>query len=588
MSDWDVTLDGVDYMLVPGSYRVASDAVEEARTERQRLSGFASGLNHAVAVNGGGLLSGHRVWPAPWPLLSGGIGPAPAGQAVSGLVGVGEPKLTASDRDWLFIVAGTGVYRWNRDVVSAPVNRKTLSAAGTCIVRVANGLYIGHGATADVSRYDDATNTLTASALGAGVKASMLGTFSRGIVLVAPSFPMTLHLYYGNSLTYKRSWALDGNILGFAQLGDRMIVATDAGLYVLSGEWYQDVDPPAPPETLRLTSWGTLSGQLQDNDDFEWMIVYQGRLCAWVGKQVVQLDESRGIWQPSGLEGGQSHGAAVVNGWLFVSLTPRSASTTYQLWGFNGSGWWLLDEVSGTNTLLSPTADGEGQLVAFTSSSGAMTAWDVADRLTALTLASPFTVTTSMFDGGDADRPSHWRRVGIELARMDGQEVGNWSAGIEYSTDGGTTWVSAGSAVAVMSERASVSYPLDVESRGLQLRISLERTSGLPPFITTIWAEHETLDDSARRRRWQFRIQARFRGINRSGALDARTGQQIRAGLWSLWEQATTCSFRDVDFVATAIERDVRIAAIREEWPKPASVNDVGAFSEIEMTLVEQ
>ena len=40
----------------------------------------------------------------------------------------------------------------------------------------------------------------------------------------------------------------------------------------------------APPETLRLTSWGTLSGQLQDTDDFDWMMVYQGRLFAWLGR----------------------------------------------------------------------------------------------------------------------------------------------------------------------------------------------------------------------------------------------------------------------------------------------------------------
>ena len=587
MSDWDITLDGVDYMLAPGSYRAFHDPVPDQRSVRQRLAGFEAGLNVSRPVASGGLLEGLRAWPAPWPLGAGGIGPAPAAQSVSGAISSSQPKLAASDQDYLYIVAGTTFYRWDRAIASAPVNRKTLAAAGTCLARLKNTFYIGHGAAADVSLYDDATNTLTASALGAGVTASLLGTFSRGIVLVAPSFPMTLHIFYGNSLTYKRSWSLDGTILGFAQLGSRMIVATDAGLHVLSGDWYQDSDPPAPPETLRLTSWGTLSGQLQDADDFSWLIVYQGRLLAWLGKRVVQLDESRETWQPAGLEGSQTYGAAVVNGWLLVSISPPSAATTCQIWGYNGSGWWLLDETSGINTFLSPTADGAGRLLAFTASSGNLTAWDLGEMMDATTLATPFSVTTPLLDGGEPDRPKHWHRAGIELARTDGQPVGNWSAAIEYSTDGGTTWTSAGSATAITDELATISEPLDVESATLLLRLTLTQASGLPPFVTTIWAEHEPLDDSVRRRRWQFRIQARPRGVNRAGALDPRTGQQIRTALWTVWEAAQTVPFRDVDYAETRTERDVRVTAIREDWPKPADANTLGAFSVLEVTLAE-
>ncbi|MDQ3548826.1 MAG: hypothetical protein M3439_08395, partial [Chloroflexota bacterium] len=526
MSDWDITLDGVDYMLVPGSYRAFHDPPVETRMERLRLRGFTTGLNQPHPVDGGGLLTGLRAWPAPWPLGTEGIGPAPAAQAVSGAISTSQPKLMASDSDYLYIVAGTTVYRWDRSVASAPVNRKTLAAAATCLVRLKDVLFIGHGLGADVGLYDDATNALTPSALGAGIKASMIGTFSRGIVLVAPNFPMTLHIYYGAGLTYKRSWSLDGNILGFAQLGNRMIVATDAGLHVLSGEWYQDADPPAPPETLRLTSWGTLSGQLQDEDDFSWLIVYQGRLFAWLGKRVVGLDEARESWQPFGLEGSLTHGAAVVNGWLLVSLSPRASPTTYQIWGYNGSGWWLLDEASITNTLLAPAAGGAGQLVAFTSSSGNIATWEFDDTTTAASLASPFSITTPLLDDGEPDRVKHWQRIGVELARTDGQPVGDWSASIEYSTDGSATWTSAGTAVTVANELASIAYPLDVEASGLLLRLTLKRTSGLPPFVTTIWAEHATPDDSARQRRWQFRIHARSRGVNRADAPDTRTAQQ--------------------------------------------------------------
>ena len=98
MSDWDITLDGVDYMLVPGSYRAFHDPPVETRMERLRLRGFTTGLNQPHPVDGGGLLTGLRAWPAPWPLGTEGIGPAPAAQAVSGAISTSQPKLSAPVR----------------------------------------------------------------------------------------------------------------------------------------------------------------------------------------------------------------------------------------------------------------------------------------------------------------------------------------------------------------------------------------------------------------------------------------------------------------------------------------------------------
>jgi hypothetical protein len=559
-------------MLVPGSYRAAHEPLGDGRLGRERLAGFAEGLPAAL-----------RAWPARWPMGTDGIGPAPARQVVSGAVGSSEPKLTASDLDYCYIVSGTTVYRWDRSIASAPVSRKTLTAGATCLARLRSGLFIGAGAAADVAFYDDASNTLTASALGAGVTATMLGTFSRGVVLVAPGFPMTLHLFYGNSLTYSRSWSLDGNILGFAQLGSRMIVATDAGLHVLSGEWYQDADPPAPPETLRLTSWGTLSGQLQDDDDFSWLIVYQGRLFAWLGRQVVVLDEGRETWQPAGLTGGATAGAAVVNGWLLISISPTGESSTYQLWGYNGSGWWLLDETSGTNTLATPAADGAGRLLAFTPASGNISAWDLAETTIATTLASPFSVTTPLLDAGEPERRKHWRRAGVELARTDGQPVGDWSAQLAYSIDGGASWTHAGTATSITNQLASLSATLDLDSAAIMLRVTLTQSSGLPPFITAIWVEHTTLNDAIRRT-WQFKVAARPRAVNRAGTLDPRTAQQTRDALWALWQAAEPIPFSDID---ASPARNVRITAVREDGPKPAAVSDAGVSSVIELILTE-
>lgn len=561
---YDITLDNQGYMLVPGSYRATHET--ERMTKRLRMP--AEGLRGLGA----------------WPGGVRGVGPGQGGQAVTGTVSASEPKLTASDADYLYIAAGSTLYRWDRAIGTAPVSRKALAAAASCMVRLNDELFIGYGSSADVGRYDDVTNTLTASALGAGVQATLLATFSRGVVLVAPGFPANLHLYYGNSLTYTRTWKLDGRILNVCQLGDRMVVATDAGLHILTGSWYQDTDPPAPPETLRLTSWGTLSGQLQDNDDFAWMIVFGGRLFAWLGKRVVVFDETRGWWEPTGLLGLGTDGAAVVNGWLLTTITPRGTTAKRQLWGYNGERWWLLEEVASgaVNQLDFPSADGAGKLVTFRTASTTLRAYNL-DSTSGSTLVSPFSVTSDPLDGGEPDRLKRWLRVGVELERTDGQAVGSWSFALEYSIDGGTTWTSAGAASVITDELASIEYTISAASHALLLRITGTRTSGLPPFITTLWCE---FDSAAAQRRWQFTIHARAKGIDRDGALDPRTGQTIRSAIWTLWEVGEPIPFRDIDYSVTTDERTVRLTALRESWPKPADQEVLGAETMLEVTVV--
>jgi hypothetical protein len=578
MSDWDITLGDQQYMLVPGSYRTSIDN-GASPPQRIRINGFAGGLGQVGAE--GGLLSGLGAWPAPWPVGAAGVGPGPMAQAVSGSVGSAEPKLAASDTEYLYIVAGSTIYRWDRALGTAPVNRKILPAAATCLVRLNDTLLIGHGSAADIARYDDATGTLTTSALGSGIAASMLATFSRSVVLVAPGFPMNLHIYYGNSLSYHRVWQLDGRILAMTQHGDALIVATDAGLHRLTGTWNQDTDPPAPDESLRLTSWGTLSGQLQDADDFAWMTVYQGRLMAWLGKRVVIYDEARGWWRQAGPEGASTAGAAVVNGWLLTTITPHASATTHQLWGYDGSGWWLLDEIMGASTLDAPTSDGGGRLVTFQSGGGDMRAYDLDDTTTASTLASPFTLTTPPIDAGTPDRSKTWRRVGMELTRPDGATVGEWTYAIDYSTDGGGTWTSAGAAASVSSAQASIEYAINASGTTLLLRVTGTRVSGLPPFIRAIWVAYDARDTA--RRRWQFRIMARERGINRTGALDTRSAQDIRDALWALRDVTPPVTFTDID----ATSHTIHLTTIREDCPKPAD-HATGVGTVVEVVVEEE
>lgn len=576
MSDWDITLDGQGFMVMPDSYRASTAGEARIHRERSRIDDFSTG------IGAGGLLSGTGAWHAPAGLA--GVGPGPAARSIAGTISTAMPKLTASDTSYLFVVAGNVVYRWNRDVTSAPVNRQTLAANATSLVRLNDALFLAHGAAADIARYDDATNTLTPSALGAGVKATMIGTFSRGIVLVAPGFPMNLHYWYGNSLSYRRTWKLDGRILGFVQHDDALVVATDAGLHILSGSWHQDVDPPAPPETLRLSSWGTLSGQLQDSDDFAWMIVYQGRLIAWLGKRVMVYTSADSTWRPTGLDGESTFGAAVVNGWLLTTIAPRGSATRWQLWGYDGTGWWLLSDASGANTLDDPAGDGAGKLVTFDSGGGNLRAWDIDDRDSPQFLTSPFTFTTPPLTIGDGSRDTRWTRVGIDLARPGVTTIGEWSYELEVSGDGGATWLAAGS-TPVSDAIASISLPVDLDSRTLLVRITGTRitTSGPPALITAVWAEGE--QQTLPPRRWQLAIHARDRTINRAGAADPRSGQEIREALWTLWRDGSAIPFQDVDDAANPTTRTVRIVAIREDWPRTANAIAPGADTTIEIVL---
>ncbi len=563
MPDYDITLGGAAYMVAAGGYRASAGGAASLRGGRQRMSPAEGVLRSLGALPDG----------------SGGAGPGPAAQAVAGSVAAGQPALAASDRDYLFLASGTTLYRWGRDVASAPLSRTALPAVATCLTRVNGLLLVGFGAAADVASWDDATATLVTSALGAGVKASMLGSHSRAVVLVGPTAPVNLHVYFGSSLSYRRTWKLDGRIRTLAPFEDGMVVATDAGLHRLSGDWYQEADPPAPDDTLRLAAWSTLTGQLQDADDFAWMTVYQGRMMAWLGKRVVRYDAARGWWLPAGLAAAATSGAAVVNGWLLVGVTPVGSATAAQLWGYDGAGWWLLAEVDPGDALATPIADGGGSVVTLDQSTGTLAARDLGDLTTAATLASPFSVTTRPLDAGEPEQPKRWLRVGVELARLDGAAVGEWTAALDYSTDAGDTWQSAGPATSVTTTAASIEHGIEETAPSLLLRVTMTRVSGLPPSIRTIWAEHETPGDA--RRRWQLRIRARDRAIDRAGQPDPRTPAQVRAALWSLWAAGGTTTYQDID---ASPPRTVRLTALREETPRPADHDAVSVF---EVEIVE-
>lgn len=571
MADWDITLGGQNFMLVPGGYKAytAGAAREDGRPARQRVSDFRGGPG-ATGLHGGALFGTEAVggWPAPWPVGSAAVGPGPVRRTASGSVGSASPKLTVNDDNYIFVAAGTALHRWPGS--GAPATRAVLPAAAVDLARRGGELLIVYAGSADVSRFVDATATLTASALGAGYKAYRVGASGDLVVTADDAARNTLRIW-NNALTVSTSYPLQGEVRRMANHDNALLVATNRGLYAVRGVTYT---------TATVELWSILSDGLQSGDDYAWLTSFQGRLMTWVGGRVVAFDPGQGWWRPVGLAGTASSGAAVVGGWLFVTISPFNGGAE-QLWGYDGAGWWLLD-----TGRLYPAAAGGGLLAAFETGSGTLSYYAVGELLSSSDVISPFSVASGLLDGGAPELAKRWTRAGVELARPDGETVGSWDITLDYSADAGASWTTAGT-TAVTGELATVQHALNITANALRLRVTGTRLSGLPPFITALWAEYALLDGSRRTRRWELKVQAAGQRVNRAGALDGRTGQQLRQALWDLYEDAATLTFRDADYGATLTERQVRLVELRESWRQPADQSTQGADTVLEITLQE-
>ena len=445
MSNWDISLAGEGYMIVPGSYRASLVAGTEAgRDQRERLAGFAAGQT-AGGGQGGGLfgIGSSGAWPAPWPVGTSGIGPGPARQAASGTVGTASPKLCAANDDYLFVAAGTSLHRWPGS--GLPVTRTALATGPADLVRRGDDIFLAYGGILDVSRWNDEAGTHTASALGAGYRAGRVGSVG-GLLVTAQAANRNVIDVWDAALTMVTSYSLSGEVRRMANYDDALIVATNRELIAIRG---------LNDATVSVEGWGILSGAAQAADDFAWMTVFQGRLVAWVGGQAVIYDGARGSWDPAGLAGASTEGATVAGGWLFVSVLPPLAIEP-QLWGYDGAGWWLLGEGD-----YYPATAADGRLVTFEASGGAFSTFDPGSLHDAGALQSPFQFTTALLDGGEPGVTRNWRGAGIELARVDGVTTGSWDFTIEYSTDAGASWTSAGTET-VSSSAATLEMSLAV------------------------------------------------------------------------------------------------------------------------------
>jgi hypothetical protein len=130
----------------------------------------------------------------------------------------------------------------------------------------------------------------------------------------------------------------------------------------------------------------------------------------------------------------------------------------------------------------------------------------------------------------------------------------NLGISLHYSQDNGETW-SLTDAKTAPGGNLPANYNVTlggslasnaVVSPFLQLKVEW-LAADWAPVLVGLWAEYETLDSPARRRRWTFTIQAQDQVIDRDGAQLTRTGRQQIAELWDHWENGTTLPFHDLD-----------------------------------------
>ena len=611
MQATDIEIDGKGYPVVPGRYRRESaGGAGKGETGRAVVARFGKGLRRAVEAGEGagwtGLATaatGDGAGVEPWP-----------GDATQSDAAISTPP-TASARpagaiQGNAVYVGIGQYLYKSAALTAGSwaawTQVANAGTGTTIHGVAqygDDLLLLLGSGADILKFNTAAGTTSVwrsgerAVAGVGFMGQLL--YANGIAGSREQLRLSLTKYNGNAVTDWR-W-LDAPIVGAGVYGGEAVIATRRSLWRMSGqpeegdnsgtkcEWLGDPEP--------LFSHGTWVG----DDDFGFLLAFDGALWTWLAGRVVRWDGNRqgGAWERVGPEGQACHGAAVCGGWLLVALTARSGER--EVWAGDGRGWWRVSSaVAGSAARVGPVAlGGCGGRDAAVFRAGTTTydlyrlAWRSASAHT-YPSSGEGSWTSGLIDAGSRQTTKTWLRAGATFAwpeaRGNAASTDSLTATLEASADGGRTWLAVGSLTAADGDRrvAEVEAALPAATRGrwLQLRVAWSGVLDWAPVLTGVWAEWAIVPGDAPRRRWEVAVRCGDREVGRDGAVLARDGRQLAADLWAVWEAGATVTLRDIDHDATGRTHNVRLASIREETSRPA---DAGRWGEsvVALGLVE-
>lgn len=579
----DIVLDGVPYMLLPGTYRRASAGIPEGRAGRLVISDFVGGQHRALQLERDASWDSPGVGPAffgqgvePWPWSS------PHTDSVLRPVTTSQRVFAQPLANAIYLGIGRYVYRTVSLSTGTWSNLTQVADLGsgqniTGLTHYNGQLAIACGATLDIQLLDPGTLALTT--LSIGLTGNWIMTYASRLVIAdpLPGNASILRLITGGGLDNRE---LDAPIVGMALHGGKVAIATRSALWLLGGRG----DPAAgawlgEPEPV-YTQLGAAE------DDFRFLCSFGGKLYTWLSGNVVEWNPNGGAskqgWRAAGLEGRACFGGTVAGNMLVVALQNRAGR--YQLWAFDGTGWWLMAERESSPWVWPVALSGAGGLdmLAFRDGDTNVT-YDTVRMIprsaSAPGYAASGNFTTSLLDAGERDAPKRWRSIGAIFATPE--ERGNPASTdpvtltLSWSVDAGKTWTTA--ATSTLSDPTGRIHELTAELPAatavapfLQLRVAFSSVSDWSPVLTGLWADYILLDRSPRQRRWHVAIQARDSSIQRDGSVAALDGRAQIAALWQSWESAATVTLRDIDYDDDPTERHVRIVAIEEHVPKPA------------------
>jgi hypothetical protein len=621
----DIVLNGDGYMLVPGKgregYTRSQDGMDEGRTGRISQTDFFGGLGRALQ------LERDRGWDG----LS--VGPALGGQAVTpwghNAATAWAPSGATADPAWPYpflqigdhVFVGYGQYLFRTVSLSAsswsPPTMVYDGGSGNVIhglAYYAGNILVSFGNSKEITHllYPDATSP---TVLFAGEKGYDIVSYSGYAMWADARTPVTddgfrnmLRMVTGTGIQYR--WT-DSGIRKLTTAQGEVTIATTAAIYRYAGRVAEVTipEPTPPPDTLEVLRWtGDLRpffqhGTATAEDDFAFILGFGGKTYAWVGKMVLEhdADGERAGWRDTGLSGIHCHGACVAAGYLVVSILSHDGHS--ELWAWDGSGWWCLrKDLASSKTWLKPiplSGAGSYDFGVFESGTLNFQVFRLIWRSAAAHAYPPTTAryVSSLIDGGERDKNKAWRKVGAVFAMPERAgnpaSTANLGISLHYSQDNGETW-SLTDARTAPGGNLPANYNVTlggslasnaVVSPFLQLKVEW-LAADWAPVLVGLWAEYETLDSPARRRRWSFTIQAQDQVIDRDGAQLTRTGRQQIAELWDHWENGTTLPFHDLDHDDDPTERMVRIVGITEQVPVPHQAGLWGQ-SAVSLTLVE-
>ncbi len=619
----DIILNGAGYMIEPGThqspgYRRTQDGMAEGLTQRTSITDFFGGGNRVLqlerdtfgkSLNVGPALGGQGV--APWALKASSTPdiPIPVGDDVP-VGGIQVPYQVVEPLTRIFFAIGKTLYF------------RVYGAAGTGTVvvksypdvitdlSVINGttLLIAFGGAADILMRTSAGVENPYLTGEKAFKIQIYNGFPIWSDARSASFPGVLRMGTPGGVNYR---IIDYDVLDLITVDGDLLVVTKQALYKFSGRVREVLVPnpahPTDPDP-QIPGW-EWSGDFvpffqqgihTERDDFRFVLGFGGRTIAWIAGGVHEFTPTgdRAGWKSLGLNGLLCYGACVAAGYLIVSIL--SEAYFMELWAWDGNGWWRFGSqvYAPTGNWCWPIPLGgsvDYDIFVFQHGLASCSRYRLAHRPSGITaFAADAEWRSPLIDAGERDKRKAWRKIGVTFVapeRFGPSSSDTVTTYLDYSLNSGQTWVNAASYTSTGNLIPQINFDLEaalsgVVSRFLVLRVRWESVSDYAPILVGAWAEHEALDNPARRRKWNLKIHARDQEIDRDGVTLTRTGRQLIAELWSAWATDTTLTFRDIDYDDAPVQRSVRIVGISESVAQPADSNEWGD-SLIILQLVE-